>query len=41
MEHAVARVREVVPQVSEEVIRAELERTRSMQQTIANLVDRN
>lgn len=41
MEHAIARVREVVPQVPEEVIRAELERTRSMQQTIANLVDRN
>lgn len=41
MDFAVARVREVVPQISEEVIREELERTRSMQQTIANLVDRN
>jgi len=41
VDFAVARIREVVPQISEEVVREELERTRSMQQTIANLVDRN
>lgn len=41
MDFAIARVREIVPQASEAVIREELERTRSMQQTIANLVDSN
>ena len=39
LDHTIAMVREVVPQASDAAIRAELERTRSIQQTIVNLVD--